>query len=161
MNVVLTRDAGKGELGVEGKEGEGKGEGRVEGPLVAGSIGQAVERLRNARLGSKGELEVGKVFVIGGAEVYSRALEMEEADRLLLTRIKREFECDVFFPLRFTGDGEEEGGENVTGARWVRASKEELDRWTGEEVPGGVQSENGIEWEFEMWEKKSISVDGG
>ena len=163
VNVVLTRQSAGA---LSGGEEKGKGreeEGRVEGPLVAGSIAQAVKALRSARSGGgRGEdtesLELGKIFVIGGAEVYGKALAMEEADRLLLTRIKREFECDVFFPLRLAEEGSRIEGK---GSSWVRASKEELDRWTGEEVPGGLQSENGIEWEFEMWEKRPVGAGEG
>ena len=167
VNVVLTRQAagafsGREAKGENGKESEEQG--RVEGPLVVGSIAQAMEALQSARLGrARGEatesLELAKIFVIGGAEVYGKALAVEGADRLLLTRIKREFECDVFFPLRLTEDVGEEGGRiDGKGSSWVRASKEELDRWTGEEVPAGLQSEDKIEWEFEMWEKRQVDA---
>ncbi|KAK4106764.1 hypothetical protein N658DRAFT_461664 [Parathielavia hyrcaniae] len=52
-------------------------------------------------------------------------------------------ECDTFFPLRLGGGGGD----------WRRSGQEEMDRWVGEEVPRGVQSENGTEYEFEMWER--------
>jgi dihydrofolate reductase len=38
-------------------------------------------------------------------------------------------------------------------AGWKRSGQEEMDEWVGEEVPRGVQSENGTEYEFEMWER--------
>jgi dihydrofolate reductase len=86
---------------------------------------------------------VGRVFVIGGAQIYDAALTMG-AGRVLLTRVMREFECDTHFGLRL-GDGEKNG--------WVKRDKAELDAWTGEEVPAGVQVEGGTEYEFEMWER--------
>jgi dihydrofolate reductase len=73
-------------------------------------------------------------------------LEAKEARRVLLTRVRSEFECDTFFPLRL-----EEGAEGERG--WKRSAQEEMDQWVGEEVPRGVQSENGTEYEFEMWER--------
>lgn len=70
---------------------------------------------------------------------------MKEAKRILLTRIKGEFECDTYFPIKLGEDGKGEG--------WRRKSKGELDAWTGEEVPVGDQEEGGIKYEFEMWER--------
>lgn len=70
---------------------------------------------------------------------------MKEAKRILLTRIKGEFECDAHFPIKLGEDGEGEG--------WRRKSKGELDEWTGEEVPVGDQEEGGTKYEFEMWER--------
>ncbi|MCJ1385732.1 dihydrofolate reductase [Xylographa soralifera] len=48
------------------------------------------------------------------------------------------------------------GGKGAAGegGRWVQRSKEELDEWVGEEVPGGRREEKGVEWEFEMWERE-------
>ncbi|KAI4141857.1 MAG: hypothetical protein LQ340_007521 [Diploschistes diacapsis] len=109
------------------------------------------------------QLRLGRVFVIGGAEVYAQALRMEETRRVLLTRVRGEFECDTFFPLRLAeDDGIQKGDEGVQDSvRWVRASKRALDAFAGEEVPAGVQRENGVEWEFEMWEKRSVSSGEG
>jgi dihydrofolate reductase len=87
-----------------------------------------------------------RAFVIGGAQIYKASLELKEAKRILLTRVLSDFDCDTFFPIELGEDGK-------TG-EWVRASKEELDAWTGEEVPGGVQEENGTRYVFEMWERR-------
>lgn len=88
----------------------------------------------------------GRAFVIGGAQIYKAALDLKEAKRILLTRVLSDFECDTFFPVTLGEDGEGQG--------WVRMSKEELDAWTGEEVPDGVQEENGTRYVFEMWERR-------
>ncbi|PTB81110.1 hypothetical protein M440DRAFT_1008088 [Trichoderma longibrachiatum ATCC 18648] len=82
-----------------------------------------------------------RVFVMGGAQIYEAALRHPAAKRVLLTRIDAEFDCDVFFPL----DLRAEGGE-AEAKGWRRRSREELQRWTGEE-------EAGIKYEFEMWER--------
>ncbi|KAL6895997.1 dihydrofolate reductase-like domain-containing protein [Trichoderma longibrachiatum] len=89
-----------------------------------------------------------RVFVMGGAQIYEAALRHPAAKRVLLTRIDAEFDCDVFFPL----DLRAEGGE-AEAKGWRRRSREELQRWTGEEVEEGGQEEAGIKYEFEMWER--------
>ncbi len=69
-NVVLTRQAGW----------------QAEGAEVVSSLDDALARLA-------GE---GRVFVIGGAELYAAAMPL--ADALALTEIDREFDGDVYFP---------------------------------------------------------------
>ena len=131
-------------------------------PLAVGSIGEGLTMLENLygrrmygtveearEAGEKGERGLGRVFVIGGAEIYTAALEMRECRRIVLTRIHTEFECDTFFPVRIG----EEGGT----AGWVKRSQEELSEWAGEDVPEGRVSQGEVEWEYEMWERR----DGG
>jgi dihydrofolate reductase len=87
----------------------------------------------------------GRIFVMGGAQIYEAALKHPSAKRVLLTSIDHEFECDTQFPLDLTA-GKAEG--------WERRSREELQEWTGEEVEEGGEEEAGIKYEFQMWEKK-------
>ena len=105
------------------------------GGVVVNSIDQAI----NSECGE------GKAFVIGGAQIYTEALQKQQTKRILLTRVLTDFECDTFFPIQLDEDGKAEG--------WERKSKEELDRWAGETVPEGVQEEEGTKYVFEMWER--------
>ncbi|KAI1464962.1 dihydrofolate reductase-like domain-containing protein [Daldinia caldariorum] len=116
-----------------------------EGPLRANSLDHALAHLAAAD-------NVGRAFVIGGAQIYEAALRRGEARRVLLTRVLApDFECDTVFPLDLR---EKEGeGEGNGKSGWVKRSKEELDAWAGETVPGGVQEENGTRYQFEMWER--------
>ena len=95
-------------------------------------------------------------FVIGGASLYSEVLALSPTsraispallDRILLTRIiSPAFEqCDVFMP-DFLGDQSQKEG-----SAWLKASHAELQAWTEFEVPEGVQEENGVQYEFQMW----------
>ncbi|KAL2019660.1 hypothetical protein VTK56DRAFT_9279 [Thermocarpiscus australiensis] len=159
LNVVVSRS------GEVSRSGDGEG----VAVTVARSLEEAVEYLRRVRDGGadaeedggEGDLRkeglrerggaglgLGRVFVIGGAQIYRAALGMREARRILLTRVRSEFECDTFFPVRL----EEAAGESAGGG-WRRSGQEEMDAWVGEEVPRGVQSEAGTEYEFEMWER--------
>ena len=87
----------------------------------------------------------GRVFVIGGAQIYRKALQMVQARRILLTRVLNEFKYDTTFPITLGEDGKADG--------WVRRSKEELDEWVGERVAEGTQVEGETEYVFEMWER--------
>jgi len=61
---------------------------RPEGCLVADSVEGGISLAKE-----RGETEA---FVIGGAEIYAHA--MDAADRLYLTQVHAEVECDTFFP---------------------------------------------------------------
>ncbi|GKT53442.1 dihydrofolate reductase [Colletotrichum tofieldiae] len=111
-------------------------------PVKVGSLEQALAYLRADGVAGR----LGKVFVIGGAQIYDAALRAPEAKRVLLTKVLADFECDAFFPLRLSD--EEEVAEG-----WRKAGKSELDAWAGEEVEGGEIEENGARYEFQMWEK--------
>ncbi len=62
---------------------------KAEGALTAGSLGQATSGTS------------GTVMVIGGAEIYQRALPL--AARIELTEVHRDFEGDARFDLGRTG----------------------------------------------------------
>ncbi|KAI1854911.1 hypothetical protein JX266_001029 [Neoarthrinium moseri] len=109
-------------------------------PVKVSSLEKAMEYVS-----STASDKVARVFIIGGAQIYGAALQLKEAKRILLTKVISDFECDAFFPLKlFESQGD---------AIWVKKPKEEFDAWTGEEVPDGIQEENGTEYEFQMWEK--------
>ncbi|PSN74134.1 hypothetical protein BS50DRAFT_595594 [Corynespora cassiicola Philippines] len=131
VNVVVTRNAAAVQVPAsEGKSAEGD-------VLVCGSLEGAIEKLEQERT----EGRVAGVFVIGGASLYEQALELRQADRVLLTRIGKEYECDTFFKV----DLEKEAG-------WRRMATERLGEFTGEEV-GGVVEEKGVEFEFLGFER--------
>ncbi len=70
--IVITRNAGF----------------KADDCLVAGSVQAALALARE-----RGETEV---FVIGGAEIYSHALDV--ADRVYLTQVHAEIDADTLFP---------------------------------------------------------------
>lgn len=135
LNIVLSRSY----LGLSrtflGRQWEGSASDKE--PYKVSSLSVAMYALSLRR-------DVGKVFVIGGAEIYEAALEDTHTKRVLLTRVLTDFECDTFFPVSLSDDGKE---------GWKKKSKQELDQWVGEEVPDGSQNENGVEYVFEMYER--------
>ncbi|TPX09794.1 uncharacterized protein E0L32_008985 [Thyridium curvatum] len=148
LNVVVSRSFASGGQQPQPQLHGSEEDPSAQQPLRAGSLEQALELLR-ARAASGA---VARVFVIGGGQIYASSLKLAEARRVLLTRVLTDFECDTHFPLALREEGKDGDGPSE-GGRWVRKSKEELDRWAGEEVAGGVQVENNAEYEFQMWER--------
>ncbi|ROW12184.1 hypothetical protein VMCG_00558 [Cytospora schulzeri] len=109
-------------------------------PVKASSLEQAIAYLRERPQGS-----LGHVFVIGGGQIYASALEMKESRRVLLTKVMSDFECDTSFALKLSDD--------ESNPHWTKRSKDELDKWTGEVVPEGIQVENDTSYEYQMWER--------
>ncbi|KAJ6098938.1 hypothetical protein N7467_000473 [Penicillium canescens] len=123
--------------------------------IVVPSLEQALERLES-EYGEKGVL--GKVFVIGGAEIYNAAIGLQARSalkgrpvRVVMTNVVRKgvdgsvgsFECDTFFPLdRLDG-----------GNGWRTANSAEVSEWVGEEVDGLWKSEGDVEVQMVGFEK--------
>lgn len=109
---------------------------------LAQSLGDAITRLSDLPIA----MSLHRHFIIGGASIYNEALALTPSDtayvdRVLLTRIiDPDFnDCDAFMP-DFLGQDS-----------WKRAKQEELSDWVGFEVSEGVQEENGVKYEFQMW----------
>ncbi|KAI0419951.1 dihydrofolate reductase [Xylaria grammica] len=115
--------------------------------VKVGSLEQALQYLES----SSTIMQSSKVFVIGGAQIYAAALQLKQSRRVLLTRVINDFECDTFFPLHLSEVSSETGGGSTR--RWIRRSPADLDQWTGEMVPEGIQEENQTQYEFQMWER--------
>ncbi|TXI96247.1 MAG: dihydrofolate reductase [Burkholderiaceae bacterium] len=68
-NIVISRNSEWNQSGVE----------------TVSSLAQAVNLLQGA-----------EAFVIGGAQIYAQALE--HAEKLIVTEIQAEYQCDAYFP---------------------------------------------------------------
>jgi dihydrofolate reductase/thymidylate synthase len=111
FNVVLTRDASFHQN-------------VPESVGVAASFREALELVQQQ--GDK----VDQVFVIGGGAVYAEALAFPGCDKVHLTRVKGQFECDAFFPL-----------EQLKQNFQVTHESE-------------LQEENGVQFQFVEWERR-------
>jgi dihydrofolate reductase len=130
LNIVVTRtpEEFRKSLGDGGNDG-------AEGPMIASGILDALSQLSHR----DGEIE--RIFVIGGASIYQTALELPQTKRVLLTKIKKELECDTFFPV----DLEES-------AVWRRVDTNGVEEFTGEKV-GEEVVEQGVGFEFCLFER--------
>lgn len=75
--------------------------------------------------------KIENIWIIGGSRIYQEAIEKKMCDRVYITRIDADFDCDTFFPeVDFTKFKEVED----------------------EQVPKGVQEENGLQYRFYVYE---------
>lgn len=97
----------------------------------------------DAALAAEPGVSAHRRFLIGGAQLYQQCLDSGLVERILLTRIlSPAFEqCDVLLPALGT----------LAQNGWTQASHGALEQWVGFEVPSGVQEENGVQYEFQMW----------
>ncbi|XP_002734344.2 dihydrofolate reductase-like [Saccoglossus kowalevskii] len=97
--------------------------------LVATSLVDAVKQLSDPPLADK----VDKVFILGGSGIYKESVESPLCFRIYLTRIMADYECDTFFP---------EFNTNL------------FHLVSDPDVPCEIQEEKGIQYKFEVYEKK-------
>jgi dihydrofolate reductase len=91
----------------------------------------------------------GKVFIIGGAQLYSSALQDPRTTRVLLTEITGDVKCDAHFQeFPWVQKGEPSKG-------WERTSFEELKQYVGPdvEVDETIVEEKGLTYQFTMWKR--------
>ncbi|SPP83623.1 dihydrofolate reductase [Drosophila guanche] len=76
--------------------------------------------------------EIENVWIVGGSGVYKEAMASPRCDRLYITKIQQNFECDTFFPS-------------------IPDSFREVS--PDADTPLGVQEENGIKYEYKVLKK--------
>ncbi len=90
LNVVLSRDVEK--YTYEESEIEAMFEdGKQKEPVVFSSLDSAFDWI-----GERDDIE--NVFIIGGGSLYAFTINHPECEKVYLTEIEQEFDCDVFFP---------------------------------------------------------------
>lgn len=117
-------------------------DGVTEDVVVSSDILSGLHELEKAVAGGKAPA-LGRAYVIGGARVYEAAMELEQTKAVLLTRIGKEYECDTFFPHL------EHGG------RWAKRERQALGGFVGEEIAEDGMEEDGVKYEFQLWEKEA------
>lgn len=112
-----------------------RGEGTDAEAIWAKSLDDALRALDEGA-------EVGKIFIIGGAQLYRAAVAHPRTRSILLTSVHNEFEVDTFFPVdvRDVKSG------------WAKRSHEELAGFVGESVPV-EQDEGGVKYNFELYQR--------
>ncbi|KAJ1958622.1 dihydrofolate reductase [Linderina pennispora] len=85
---------------------------------------------------------IERVCVVGGSGIYKEALEAQGPVQVLLTRVQfaEADKCDAFFP-------------EFSSEVFARQTHERLEQVAGFPVPSGPQTENGIDYEFTLYEK--------
>ncbi|XP_069818953.1 dihydrofolate reductase isoform X1 [Dendropsophus ebraccatus] len=96
---------------------------------LAKSLDEALDLLDTPELKDRVDL----IWIIGGSSLYKEVLDKPVNQRLFLTRIQQEFECDTFLP------------------EIDLQSYRLLPEYPG--ITSEMQEENGIQYKFEVYEK--------
>ena len=72
-NIVITRDKNYSTPGCH----------------VVNSLAEAIKTAK---------AEAGEIFIIGGGEIFKQALEQNLVDKLYVTKVKGDFNAEIFFP---------------------------------------------------------------
>lgn len=128
INVILSRTMGAESGGTRQRESE---QPLSEVPVMeqtffASSLEEALQKLE-----ARGD--VNNAFVIGGANLAAQALVSRDCEKLYLTEVLAEFDCDTFFPELPEGVYEQ-----------AEVSDE--------------QEENGVKYRFTVWKRKGASA---
>ncbi|KAI8086404.1 dihydrofolate reductase [Halteromyces radiatus] len=89
----------------------------------------------------------GRIFVLGGEQIYRQVIEQPHCTHILLTHIHQQntnekIECDSFFPT-------------IDPTHFRLASHDELQEFVQESVPAGLQSHHPFEYEFLLYVRRS------
>ena len=139
LNVVLSSQAGNGDVEL------------TNGAVWVKSLEDAVAVLGRVNGEKKSEQnlpQVARAFIIGGAGVYKSALKLPNAmaNKVLLTKVHSDFDCDTFFPVALDS---EDGAQNG----WRRTSNKGLSEYVGEGVAEGNIKEGDTEFEYCLFER--------
>ncbi|KAJ2718623.1 hypothetical protein GGI07_005674 [Coemansia sp. Benny D115] len=117
--------------------------------VVLPSVAQALEHVAQINASNDSALKIHRVFICGGHGIYKEALEMTETHpvQILLTEVQLAdaSACDAFFP-EFDRD------------RFVRQPHARLEQVAARKVASGTQSENGIDYEFVLYEPSTATA---
>ena len=96
--------------------------------LVCKSYEEAV--LRVSDMSEDNRIE--SCWIIGGSSVYEEAMKNPRLDRIYLTKIMKNFDCDTYFP-------------NIDSEQWKEI--------TDDNVSEEVQEENGIQFKYYVYQR--------
>ncbi|WVQ98212.1 hypothetical protein IAU59_005334 [Kwoniella sp. CBS 9459] len=136
-----------------------------QGVVVAGAPNTHTANSLHSAISSIPE-NTPRVFIIGGSQLYTAsfaplALDSDSdsdssppkplIDRVLLTRVLSEFECDAYlddFTSHTVGQSQGQGQDQKL--VWRKASIDELRAWVGWDVQE-ENEEKGVKYRYEMW----------
>ena len=147
INIVLSRTPEALQL----SRGNDNGGFLREGPFAVAGVPEALSFLESAYSGEFNGFDtpapqLGRVFIIGGGEIYRMALQLNSCNRILLTRVAGDWECDTFFPIQLE---ESEGRQGSS--QWRKQTLKDLGDWVGEDLGDARREEDEVSWQWEMW----------
>lgn len=98
--------------------------------VLCSSLNQAMNKLIDTDLGNN----IESIWICGGYSVYKEAMTSDYCHRIYYTDIKSKFECDAFFP-------------DIPSTFKIVPN--------GEDIPSDEQEENGIKYQYKIYEKQN------
>lgn len=99
--------------------------------ILCSSLNQAMEKLIDSDLGAA----IENIWICGGFSVYKEAMASDYCHRIYYTDINAKFECDIFFPK-------------------ISSSFKLIPN--DEDIPSDEQEENGIKYQYKIYEKQNL-----
>jgi len=96
--------------------------------VVCNSLEEALSSVEAAALDNK----IESCWIIGGSSVYEEALKHPKLDKVYLTKILQEFDCDTFFP-------------SLDEKQWKIVQEKD--------VPNDIQEENDIQFKYCVYQR--------
>ncbi|KAG0305263.1 dihydrofolate reductase [Dissophora globulifera] len=90
------------------------------------------------------DIEVQRIFLIGGAQLYDHAIHSEECSHIFLTRIQSTLDCDTFFPKIMDSEYKLLPGNQ---------SHQFLEEYLQEPVEGGLIEEGQYKYEYTVYNR--------
>lgn len=109
--------------------------------LVAPSLQEALAKVTD---------KTRKVFIIGGAQLYSAALKSSLARHIVLTEVYGDYDCDTFVDFAWSA------GDVSSDGQWKRATHTELVEFTGLSDVQELNQEGSVEYKFTLWNKENV-----
>lgn len=98
--------------------------------MLCTSLDQAMEKLSDTEFGA----DIESIWICGGHSVYKEAMHSDQCHRIYYTEIMANIECDAFFPS--IPDDFKLIAPNDKG------------------IPDDVQEENGLKYQYKIFEKQ-------
>lgn len=98
--------------------------------VLCTSLNQAMDKLLETDLGK----DIESIWICGGFSVYKEAMTSDYCHRIYFTEIKAKFDCDAFFP-------------DIPSTFKVIPN--------GEDIPSEEQEENGLKYQYKIYEKQN------
>lgn len=99
--------------------------------IVVRSMEQALATVQEPKISQ----QIENVWIVGGHSVYKEAMASPQCHRIYFTKVMASFDCDAFFPTIPNG--------------FKQISNDE-------DIPEEVQEENGIKYQYQIYEKVQI-----
>lgn len=99
--------------------------------IVCKSLNEALEKIQQPVLAST----IENVWIVGGNSVYQEAMNSDKCYRIYFTKIMSTFDCDAFFP-------------KIT-EQFQRVPNDE-------DLTEEIQEENGIKYQYQIFEKLKV-----